>query len=140
MTSSFDLDNFLPYRLYQAAERTSSDFYQIYREKYGLRRTEWRVLFNIGQYGPISATEIANRSGLEKTKISRAVQRLFERGWVRRIHLESDRRTQKLELTKAGQKVFHELARLASTFNQKFEDQLGREALTKLLDDLRRLD
>jgi len=140
MAANFDLDNFLPYRLHQAAERTSSDFYQQYREKYSLRRTEWRVLFNIGQYGPISATEIAEASGLEKTKISRAVQRLFERGWLRRIHLESDRRKQELELTKSGLKVFHELAKLASTFNQKFEERLGNSAMTQLLQDLRRLD
>jgi len=140
MATNFDLENFLPYRLYQAAEKTSADFYQLYNEKYGLRRTEFRVLFNVGQYGPISSTEIAGRSGLEKTKISRAVQRLHERGMLRRIYLQSDRRRHELELTKAGLKVFHQLSHMASSFNEKFEAQLGNPVLTKLLDDLRRLD
>lgn len=137
---SFNLEDFLPYRLYQAAERTSQAFYEQYREKYGLGRTEWRVLFNVGQYGPLSAVEISKRSNLEKTKISRAVQRLHERGWLRRIPLESDRRRQELELTKEGVKVFRDLSRLASDFNQILEHVIGRDRARALLDELKALE
>lgn len=128
----FDLELFLPYRLYQAAEKTSLAFHAHYRDKYNLSRTEWRVLFNVGQYGPISAVEISKRSNLEKTKISRAVQRLEGRGWLRRIFLESDRRRHQLELTKTGLKVFRELAKLAGQFNALYAELLGEEGLAEL--------
>jgi DNA-binding MarR family transcriptional regulator len=137
---SFDLENFLPYRLYQAAEQTSQAFYHYYRETYGLGRTEWRVLFNVGQYGPLSAVEISKRSNLEKTKISRAVQRLYERGWLRRIYLESDRRRHQLELTKDGLKVSRELSKMAASFNQQIEDIIGRERAQQLISELQKLE
>jgi DNA-binding MarR family transcriptional regulator len=137
---SFDLENFLPYRLYQAAEQTSQAFYHYYRETYGLGRTEWRVLFNVGQYGPLSAVEISKRSNLEKTKISRAVQRLYERGWLRRIYLESDRRRHQLELTKDGLKVSRELSKMAASFNQQIEDIIGRERAQQLICELQKLE
>jgi DNA-binding MarR family transcriptional regulator len=137
---SFDLENFLPYRLYQAAEQTSQAFYHYYRETYGLGRTEWRVLFNVGQYGPLSAVEISKRSNLEKTKISRAVQRLYERGWLRRIYLESDRRRHQLELTKDGLKVSRELSKMAASFNEQIEDIIGRERAQQLISELQKLE
>jgi DNA-binding MarR family transcriptional regulator len=136
----FDLENFLPYRLYQVAEQTSQAFYQHYREKYGLGRTEWRVLFNVGQYGPISAVDISRRSNLEKTKISRAAQRLTERDWVRRVYLQSDRRRHQLELTREGVKVFRELSKLAATYNQQLEDVIGAERSKALIEELKALE
>ena len=84
---AFDLETFLPYRLFQAAEPASREFYPKYRDAYGLARTEWRVFVNIGQYGPMSSSEIAQRSGLEKPKISRAVLKLEDRGWIERVRL-----------------------------------------------------
>jgi len=136
----FDLELFLPYRLYQAAEKTSKAFHAHYREKFDLSRTEWRVLFNVGQYGPISAVDISKRSNLEKTKISRAVQRLEERGWLRRIFLESDRRRHQLELTKTGLKVFRELAKLAGQFNAHYAELLGEKQLEELTQSVKFLE
>lgn len=136
----FDLENFLPYRLYQAAEQTSQAFFQYYRDKYGLGRTEWRVLFNVGQYGPLSAVEVSKRSNLEKTKISRAVQRLNTRGWIRRIYLESDRRRHELELTQDGLKVFKELSKLAASFNEEIERAVGKDNTLGLIEDLKALE
>ena len=136
----FDLENFLPYRLYQAAEQTSQAFFHYYKEKYGLGRTEWRVLFNVGQYGPLSAVEISKRSNLEKTKISRAVQRLNKRGWMRRIYLESDRRRHELELTQEGVKVFKQLSKLAASFHEEVERVVGKEHTLGLVEDLKALE
>jgi len=138
---SFDFEKFLPYRLYQAAEKTSQAFYAQYRAKYDLKRTEWRVLFNIGNYGPISAVDISRRTGLEKTKISRAVQRLEDRGWVERVLLEQDRRRHNLKLTSDGQSTFSELNKMAEAFNQQLWQVIGADrthALIAQLEDLER--
>jgi ATP-dependent Lon protease len=42
-------------------------------------RTEWRVLFHLGIYGEMTATDIVNRARIHKTKVSRAVQKLVDR-------------------------------------------------------------
>lgn len=132
----FDLEKFLPYRLYQAAEHTSREFSESYKEAYGITRTEWRVTFNIGQYGPISAADIARRSGIAKPKISRVVFRLEERGWIERIHSRENRRTHLLQLTQQGESNTEELRNLAAAFNQKMRKLLGASVSKELVETL----
>lgn len=136
----FDLDSFLPYRLFQAADRSSSGFFQIYGARFDLGRTDWRVMFNIGQFGPLTAADICQRSGLEKTKVSRAIVRLEARGWLGRHSVEGDRRRHDLALTPAGAHAFAELRDLAADFNAALEAVIGAEALPLLLSQLRALE
>ena len=76
-TDDFDLQDFLPYLLNQAAETSSLAFQQVYKGRYGMLRTEWRVLFHLGRYGRMTAKEIGQRAKTHKTKISRAVQAVY---------------------------------------------------------------
>ena len=68
-TDDFDLQDFLPYLLNQAAETSSLAFQQVYKGRYGMLRTEWRVLFHLGRYGRMTAKEIGQRAKTHKTKI-----------------------------------------------------------------------
>ena len=45
-SDTFDLQLFLPYLLNQAAEESSLSFQRVYKDRYGMLRTEWRVLFH----------------------------------------------------------------------------------------------
>jgi len=55
---SFDINNFLPYLLNRAAEKSSSGFQKEYKSKYGILLTEWRVLFHLGRYGEMTAIDM----------------------------------------------------------------------------------
>ncbi|MEP1142386.1 MAG: MarR family transcriptional regulator [Henriciella sp.] len=136
----FDLDAFLPYRLFQAAEHASREFHPLYRSAYNLARTEWRVLFNIGQYGPLSSIDIARKSGLEKPKISRAVFKLEDRNWVHRIHDRTNRRTHDLELTEQGKLAFSSLRNMALDFDKRLKTHLGEDAARTLSEQLRLIE
>ena len=59
----FDLESFLPYLLNQAAEATSRAFQAVYRDRYGMTRTQWRVLAHLDRSGAVSsaATGASNR-------------------------------------------------------------------------------
>ena len=94
----FELENFLPYLLNQAAEASSLAFEKSYKAKYGMLRTEWRVLFHLGLYGRMTASEIGARAKMHKTKISCAVHRLTERRFVERARDTNDRRVEHLTL------------------------------------------
>ena len=98
----FDLRHFLPYLLNQAAEVSSLEFQQVYKDRYGMLRSEWRVLFHLGIHGRMTASEIGQMAKMHKTKISRAVQRLAQRRFLTRRRDESDRRVEHLELTAQG--------------------------------------
>lgn len=61
-----------------------------------------RMLMLLQKNGPLTQAEFGRVVGLEKSWISRAVDRLVADGWVERIPLESDRRCLRLHLTPAG--------------------------------------
>lgn len=136
---AFDLQNFLPYLLNQAAEESSLAFQQVYKDRYGMLRTEWRVLFHLGIYGRMTAKEIGQRSKMHKTKISRAVQRLAERRFLTRDPDEADRRQEYLDLTAQGRAAYRDLYGVAQGYDTDLsatltpeEEQVLRTALRKL--------
>ncbi|MBV1896955.1 MAG: MarR family transcriptional regulator [Rhodobacteraceae bacterium] len=115
----FDLQDFLPYLLNQAAEESSMAFQQVYKGRYGMLRTEWRVLFHLGNYGQMTAKEIGTRAKIHKTKISRAVRKLEQRRFLTRTKDEQDRRVEHLTLTSFGQAAYRDLHSVAQTYDQK---------------------
>lgn len=137
--SEFALENFLPYLLNQAAETSSLAFQQVYKDRYGMLRTEWRVLFHLGLYGSMTASEIGQRARMHKTKISRAVHRLSDRRFVERVRDAADRRVEHLSLTAKGWAAYHDLRETAESYEAQLmapltaeEARLLRRALGKL--------
>ncbi|SHJ56607.1 transcriptional regulator, MarR family [Shimia gijangensis] len=122
----FDLQTFLPYLLNQAAEESSLSFTQLYKNKYGMLRTEWRVLFHLGAFGQMTATDIVIRAKIHKTKTSRAVNKLVEKRFVVRERSEDDRRQEFLTLTSAGETAYLDLRGVAESYDaemsRKFTD------------------
>ncbi len=135
----FDLQNFLPYLLNQAAEESSLAFQKIYKDRYGILRTEWRVLFHLGIYGRMTASEIGERSKMHKTKISRAVQKLTERRFLTRARDDGDRRVEHLELTAAGEAAYRDLRGIAEQYNGTLDGGLSVEEMRVLRMALRKL-
>ncbi|MGJ8545849.1 MAG: MarR family winged helix-turn-helix transcriptional regulator [Sulfitobacter sp.] len=129
---NFDLSRFLPYLLNQAAEASSLEFQRQYKDRYGMLRTEWRVLFHLGLYGELTAREIGERAKMHKTKISRAVQRLEAQRFVTRRRDEDDRRLEHLTLTTAGQRAYRDLADVA----QRYDAALTKGLSTKEIEVL----
>lgn len=136
---AFDLDQFLPYLLNQAAEATSAAFQVHYRAEYGMTRTQWRVMANLGKHGAMTAVEICRTTYIDKTKVSRAVLALETAGLLLRGAVARDRRQESLTLTKAGQDAFAVLGQRALAFDKALQDRLGAEQAKVLADVLRGL-
>ncbi len=135
----FDLRQFLPYLLNQAAEQASLGFQTLYKSRSGMLRTEWRVLFHLGRYGEMTAKEICARGRLHKTKVSRAVAKLETRRFLQRHVSPEDKRAEHLKLTSAGLAAYADLSAQAQEFDRKLtakltpaQDQALRQALQVL--------
>ncbi|MBC7283761.1 MarR family transcriptional regulator [Hoeflea sp.] len=126
------LEGFLPYRLARAAEHVSRQFAALYRERHGMTRPEWRTLATIGQYRRITATAIGQHSSMHKTKVSRAIRALEERGWITRQADETDRRIEHIELTRDGRQNYMELVQLARSYEARLKAALGATATAEL--------
>ena len=140
-SADFDLANFLPYLLNQAAEAASAQFQASYRGEYGMLRTEWRVLVHLGLYGDMNATELGRRSKTHKTKISRAVAALQAKRFLVRRENAEDRRSELLTLSRAGREAFVRLCERARRYNKKLAAMFAPadyDVLVRCLNELTR--
>lgn len=128
----FDLQDFLPYLLNQAAEATSLGFQATYRARYGLTRTQWRVMANLGRFGAMTARDICRLSHIEKTKVSRAVAAMEVEGLLLRTTSPEDRRAENLSLTPRGRAVFTEIGQHAQDFDANLRARLGPEISARI--------
>ena len=88
--TSLILERFLPYRLAVLAHTMSRELSGVYGARFGLSIPEWRILANLGRFGPLYAGELAERSSMDKPKVTRALQRLEAAGLVRRTESALD--------------------------------------------------
>lgn len=120
----FDLDRYLPYRFAVIATRLSTELSAQYREKYGISIAEWRVLVNLAYSDSASVRDIVQRVSMEKSKVSRAVTRMEEAGYLTKAVDGNDRRLLQLELTEKGSDLVRELVPLAQAYQRDLEAKL----------------
>jgi DNA-binding MarR family transcriptional regulator len=131
-----ELDRFLPYRLSVLSNRISQDIARLYAERFALSVTEWRVLAVLGRYPDLAATEVAERTAMDKVAVSRAVTSLLASGRLKRRLHGRDRRRSVLELSAKGHRVYDEVAPLALAYERRLLEGLKadeRAALDRLL-------
>ncbi|NKI35694.1 MarR family transcriptional regulator [Wenzhouxiangella sp. XN79A] len=134
-----DLEHFLPYRLSVLSNRISEGIALTYRNRFGLSVTEWRAIAIVGRYPRISATEVAQRSAMDKVAVSRAVKNLLARGLLEREASDSDRRAKHLSLSREGQTVHDRIVPEARAFERRLLAALDpddRAALDRAIDRL----
>ena len=134
------LEQFLPFRLSRLSEAVSLKFATHYKRVYGMTRPEWRALAALGQHGNLTSSQICQFCTMHKTKVSRAVQALFERGWITRNRDVADRRVEFLQLTDKGRKNYIKLVDLANTFESELTAPLSSSAQASIRQALELLE
>ena len=105
----FRLARFLPYRLSVIAEQVSRLVARTYADRFALSTPEWRVIAHLGYSTSLSALTIAERTAMDKVKVSRALARLTDRGIVRREVNPLDQRGALLALTPPGRALYEQI-------------------------------
>ena len=105
-SSYLQLDIFLPSVIRNLAEGVTRSMSRRYTGDFQLTITEWRIILQLASKAPLTATEIVDYTAMEKSKVSRAVSHLEERGFVARTASEEDHRTKTLTLTPLGQELY----------------------------------
>jgi DNA-binding MarR family transcriptional regulator len=73
------------------------------------------LLVTLLRRGTVTQAEFGRLLGLEKSWVSRSVDKLVEQGWVERSELATDRRNVQLQLTAAGKVAARDVdARMAA--------------------------
>jgi DNA-binding MarR family transcriptional regulator len=132
------LEEFLPYRLAILSASVSRGLAQIH-ERFGLERGEWLLLTTLGETGQTTATAFGAQSGMHKTRVSRAVAALLQRGLILRIVSQTDRRQAQLRLSPAGKHIHDQMVPLIRVYLERLEDGLPPEDRAALDRSLKRL-
>jgi DNA-binding MarR family transcriptional regulator len=114
----------------------------------GVTRTQWSILAAVAKRGPMGASELAEREGLNPTMLSRMLTKLEQEGLIRRTAAVDDRRAVRVEITGAGTKLHRKIgAERAKLLSERLEriptsqsDQLlaALPALEALADEMAR--
>lgn len=107
------LSTFLPFRLSVLSNAISQRIAELYDREFGLSIWQWRVMAVTADTPGISATEIGQRTQMDKVAVSRAVAGLIEMGYLERRPSEDDARRSNLYLTPAGAEVYKLIVPLA---------------------------
>ena len=133
------LNSFLPYVLNNLAERISAGLSVIYMDEHGLSIPEWRVIANLAEHHTLNARQIIDFTTMEKSKVSRAVNNLSERGLVSQQRAEGDSRAKDLTLTVAGESLYRDIVPKVLAWERELLEGLNTGEYRDLLHTLEKL-
>ena len=120
----FNLEDFLPYRLSVAANTVSKRIAATYAP-YKLSRTQWRVMAVLATCQKMTAQSVADKTGMDKTTVSRAVRKMLERDLVKRRASAEDGRSAPLSLSAEGGMMFAKIAPEAVRQEQELKNMFS---------------
>ncbi|MDO7634395.1 MAG: MarR family winged helix-turn-helix transcriptional regulator [Porticoccaceae bacterium] len=133
------LERYLPYRLSILSNRISALISEIYSDKFALSITEWRIMAVLGEYPDVSADEVSLKTQIEKSILSRAINKLVQRKLLQREFDPLDRRRSMLRLTATGLSVYDEVVPVSYDYEKalvsRFTDA-EREQFSEFIDRL----
>ncbi|GLP97566.1 MarR family winged helix-turn-helix transcriptional regulator [Paraferrimonas sedimenticola] len=134
-----DLNQFLPYRLAQLSQLVSQDFALLYQASEQLSVAQWRILANLAVEADLSAQHLCERAQLDKSKVSRALRELLERGLVARVRDAQDSRANRHCLSEEGWQVYAKIAKRAKAWEKQRLSGLSEQEQQDLLELLNKV-
>ena len=106
--------------------RTVSNIYDDALRPLGVKVSQLNVLMVVAKLGPVSPGDVARRLNMEKSTVSRNVDRMRTRGWLKVSDGDSGRK-QILELGSAGRKLIEKSVPLWKKAQAQTEAVLGQQ-------------
>ena len=122
---SFNLDDFLPYKLVRTAELVSENLEKSYKGEFGLSRPEWRVLANLGTHGMLISRQLVEMTNLDKVKVSRTLTAMEQKGLIERHKAEKDQRSAAIVLSEDGLALYERVVPRALEWEADILDSLS---------------
>ena len=130
------LDESLPLKLLRAREAVM-DRFRPHLHANGFTEQQWRVIRALIEVETIDAGALADAVCLRMPSLSRILADLEERGLLRKLRSETDRRLVNVEITPDGRALFARMSADSERIYQEIQDRLS-DAEYKTL--MRKLD
>lgn len=114
---AFDLDRHVFYWMTQVISRRDEQLAPALREL-GLRVPEWRCLGGVHARGFCTMSELADIASIDRTTLSRTIERMVRAGWMTRIADGADARVVRVRLTASGRRLFERVVVVVEKLNR----------------------
>lgn len=108
-------------------ERVVSGVFDRHLRPLGLRITQVTLLTAIARAGEVTPSALGRMLALEKSTVSRTIDRMIDRGWVETIEVD-DARSYAVRLTDDGEQTLLEAHPAWRTAQKELEETLGDSA------------
>ncbi|APG62531.1 MarR family transcriptional regulator [Sphingorhabdus lutea] len=139
MTSKLYLGSFLPYQLSITSNAVSDLIARTYRQKFGLKIPEWRVMAVLGEVRSMTQRELVEATHMDKVMVNRATKALGERGLLERAPNRSDGRSHHLALSEIGRGLYDEIVPAALALEVRLSNVLSDTETEQLTQSLAKL-
>jgi DNA-binding MarR family transcriptional regulator len=137
--AAIQLDESLFFKLVRVVNLTARPFNEGIGRRHDLSLSDWRVMMVLGSHPGTTASEVCQRSGMDKMSVSRAIAALARKRRVLRKPDPADGRRTLVWLSSAGQRVFDELSVSARERERQVFRGVGAQEQARLSDTLDRL-
>lgn len=132
-------DDFLNYRIKRLLALGGAPAIRLCEGKYGVARMEWRLVAALHEDGEMSVGVLVLRTGIDQARVSRAVGRMVEHGFMLRHRDGAARRRIVVRLTDAGHALYGQLFPQLAAINRRLMEVLDETEALALEDFLDRL-
>ncbi|HEY9091052.1 MarR family winged helix-turn-helix transcriptional regulator [Parasphingorhabdus sp.] len=113
------LDDFLPYQMSTTSNAVSDLISNDYKNKFGLKIPEWRVMAVLGSRGVSTQRELVEATLMDKVTVNRAVKTLADRALLDRSPNSADGRSHHIMLSQTGEELYDQIMPAAEVMEQK---------------------
>lgn len=131
----FDMDSSLGFILNKTSLLSKAAFNSKIKE-YGISPEQWSLIFRVVQRSGLTQKELSDSTYKDQANITRSIDRLEKKEFLKRVPSESDRRIINIYPTKKAKELVERIVPISEMFNNELMDGFSseeKEALLKLL-------
>ena len=140
LEKSLLLNHYVPYLMANLAKRISDSCGRIYEQEFDLTIPEWRVLARLAESARYNSRELGQITFMDKSKVSRAVKLLDNKGLLVKERDEADHRITYLSLNERGKALYHQIAPEALAWEADLLEALDTTEYRDLIRIMKKLD
>jgi len=128
----FDMDNSLGFILNKTALLSKVNFNN-YLKKYDISPEQWSLIFRVVERSGLTQKELSDSTYKDQANITRSIDRLEQKGFLKRIENPNDRRSFQLIPTQEALTLVEQIVPLSHAFNQRLTQGFSEEEAHTLI-------
>lgn len=134
----FDMNNSLGFILNKTALLSKAHFNLCIKE-YGISPEQWSLVFRVVEQSGLTQKELSESTYKDQANITRSIDRLEQKGLLKRVDNLQDRRSFQLQPTPKSLKLVEQIVPISQAYNAYLTQGFSEEEATTLIRLLKKM-